>query len=270
MNDLKNIKISSGRPCLILFLLDQSGSMEETWTSELGSKANCLANYINQIIREIGLKCVSNQEVKNRFEIGILGYGKEGGVYSAFEGPLAYDKTRTWLFGIRDLFENMGGAGQPIWVSPSAFHQTPMTEAFNTGKEIIRDWIQWGNHYECHPPIIINITDGIPTDAGYQFELLIEASNEIKALHTVHGNTMIFNCHIDNGNMDPILFPDNLQNIMDPYARVMFDISSGLMPKMLEEANRKGYDLNLSSKGFAYNAGPRDLIKFLQIGSSAA
>ena len=82
MNDLRNIKIASGRPCLIMFLLDQSGSMEEKWTAELGSKADCLANYINQIIREVGLKCVSNQEVKNRFEIGIIGYGKDDEVYS--------------------------------------------------------------------------------------------------------------------------------------------------------------------------------------------
>ena len=59
MNDLRKIKISSGTPCLIVFLLDQSGSMEDEWTPELGSKADCLANYINQIIREIGLKCIS-------------------------------------------------------------------------------------------------------------------------------------------------------------------------------------------------------------------
>jgi len=274
MNDLRNIKISSGRPCLFLFLIDQSGSMEETWTSELGSKADCLANYINQIIREIGLKCVSNQEVKNRFEIGILGYGKDGCVYSAFEGPLSYDKSKTWLFGIEDLFKNPYGyapdSGKPIWITSSAYHQTPMTEAFNTAKSIIADWVDWGNHYDSHPPIVINITDGMPTDAGEGFEMLIEAADDIKKLHTVHGNTMIFNCHIDNGNMDSILFPDNLDNIFDPYARVMFDISSGLMPKMLEEANRKGYDLSHLSKGFAYNAGPKDLIKFLQIGSSAA
>ena len=212
MTDLRNIKISSGRPCLILFLLDQSGSMEDTWTSELGSKADCLANYINQIIREIGLKCVSNQEVKNRFEIGILGYGKEGNVYSAFEGPLSYNKSKTWLFGIQDLFRNpysYSDSGKPIWISPSAYHQTPMAEAFNTAKSIIEDWINWGNHYDCHPPIIINITDGMPTDSGHRFELLVQAANDIKQLRTVNGNTMIFNCHIDNGGVEPILFPDN-------------------------------------------------------------
>ena len=274
MNDLKNIKISSGKPCLIMFLIDQSGSMEEKWTNELGSKADCLANYINQIIREVGLKCVSNQEVKNRFEIGIIGYGKNDKVYSAFEGPLSFKNSKRWLFGIQDLFMKPFGYspenGNPLWITPNAYHKTPMSEAFNTAKAIITDWVNWGNHYECHPPIIINITDGIPTDAGDGFELLIESADEIKNINTVYGNTMIFNCHIDQSTSDPILFPSNLQDIYDPYARVMFDISSGLMPKMLEEANRKGYNLTPNSKGLVYNAGPNDLIKFLQIGSSAA
>ena len=274
MNDLRNIKIASGRPCLIIFLLDQSGSMEEKWTAELGSKADCLANYINQIIREVGLKCVSNQEVKNRFEIGIIGYGKDDEVYSAFEGPLSYDRSQTWLFGIQDLFKNPYGyapdSGKPIWITPNAYHKTPMAEAFNTAKAIITDWVEWGNHYESHPPILINITDGMPTDAGYGFETLIEAADDIKKINTVYGSTMIFNCHIDQGTSEPILFPNNLKDIFDPYARVMFDISSGLMPKMLEEANRKGYNLTQDSRGFVYNAGPKDLIKFLQIGSSAA
>ena len=64
-----------------------------------------------------------------------------------------------------------------------------MTEAFNTARDVIESWINWGNHYESHPPILINITDGIPTDSGYRFELLIDAADAIKDLNTVHGNT---------------------------------------------------------------------------------
>lgn len=275
-NDLRKIKISSGKPCLIVFLLDQSGSMEDEWTKELGSKANCLANYINQIIREIGLKCMapegSKVVVKNRFEIAVIGYGKESSVYSAFQGALSFESSEGFIHSIQSLFDKPYQYidKKPVWITPSAFHKTPMTEAFNTAKDVIQSWINWGNHSECHPPILINITDGIPTDSGYKFELLIEAAEEIKDLHTVHGDAMIFNCHIDNSITDPILFPDNLNNIYDEYAKVMFEISSMLMPKMIEEANRKHYNLNHYSRGFAYNAGPKELIKFLQIGSSAA
>jgi len=276
MSDLRKIKIASGRPCLIVFLIDQSGSMEDDWTKELGTKADCLANYINQIVREIGLKCVSQEGtsavIKNRFEISILGYGKDSSVYSAFQGPLSFEKSGGFIHGIQNLFEAPYRIidNKPIWITPSAYHKTPMTEAFYTAKDLIESWIEWGNHYESHPPIIINITDGMPTDSGYNFEDLIQASDEIKDLNTIHGNSMIFNCHIDNGNLSPILFPDSSSKITDNYAKVMFDISSVLMPKMIEEANRKNYDLNIYSKGFAYNAGPQELIKFLQIGSSAA
>lgn len=276
MNDLRKIKISSGRPCLIVFLIDQSGSMEDEWTSELGSKADCLSNYINQIVREIGLKCIAKEgtrsTVKNRFEIAILGYGKDSSVYSAFQGPLSFKKSGGFIHSIKNLFEKPYSYvdNKPIWITASAYQRTPMTEAFNTAKDLIESWINWGNHYESHPPILINITDGIPTDSGHKFELLIEAADDIRNLNTVHGDTMIFNCHIDNGDMNSVLFPDNLNNIFDSYAKVMFDISSVLMPKMIEEANRKDYNLNHNSRGFAYNAGPKELIKFLQIGSSAA
>ena len=159
---------------------------------------------------------------------------------------------------------------KPIWITSSAYHRTPMTEAFNTSRDIVESWIDWGNHYDCHPPIIINITDGVPTDSGHRFELLIDAVDAIKDLYTVHGQTMIFNCHIDDVGKKSILFPNNLNNIFDSYAKVMFDLSSHLMPKMIEEANRKNYDLSPDSRGFAYNAGPKELVRFLQIGSSAA
>lgn len=275
MNDLRKIKISTGTPCLIVFLLDQSGSMEDEWTSELGSKADCLANYMNQIIREIGLKCISQEgpisTVKNRFEIAILGYGQDSSVYSAFQGPLSYKNSGGFIHGIKNLFDKPYSYidNKPIWITSSAYRQTPMTEAFNTARDIVGSWIDWGNHYECHPPILINITDGIPTDSGYKFELLIEAVDNIKDLHTVHGPAMIFNCHIDDVSKTSILFPNNVDNIYDSYAKVMFDLSSNLMPKMIEEANRKDYNLNPDSRGFAYNAGPKELVRFLQIGSSA-
>ena len=148
----------------------------------MGSKADCLANYINQIVREVGLKCVSKEgassKVKNRFEIAILGYGKDSSVYSAFQGPLSYKKSGGFIHGIKNLFDAPYSyvENKPIWITSSACHKTPMTEAFNTARDVIESWINWGNHYESHPPILINITDGIPTDSGHRFELLIDAS----------------------------------------------------------------------------------------------
>jgi len=41
-----------------------------------------------------------------------------------------------------------------------------MMRAFENAYRVCEAWINWGNHRDCHPPIVINITDGEATDGG--------------------------------------------------------------------------------------------------------
>lgn len=91
MHDLRNLTISSTNPCLLVYLIDQSGSMNDKFGNAVHSKATEVANAINDIIYEVGLRCIGGGgELKNRFEIAIIGYGKQENVaQSGWEGQLA-------------------------------------------------------------------------------------------------------------------------------------------------------------------------------------
>jgi hypothetical protein len=269
--NLEALRINTTNPCLILFLLDQSGSMSETFGGDDSTpKDEALANAVNETIHNIGLKCISGQgEIRNRFEISVIGYGKDGKVNSAFEGNLK----GKWVVKISDIFNNPykyddESDGAPIWISPVSSYATPMAEAFRNAYDLCNDWINYENHVDCHPPIIINISDGQPTDGGRDFTKLKTIVNQIKSLKTNYGNTYVFNVHISSLLHDKVLFPNSIESIESTYAKLLFNLSSKLNSKMLDIGVSRGYNIDSNSRGFIFNGNSSDLINFLNIGSS--
>jgi len=266
MYDISNLTINSTNPCLMLFLLDQSGSMSEKFGNASHTKAIELANAINDNIYEIGLRCIGNNgEVKNRFEVAIIGYGKEDKVASAWEGQLS----GKWVVSIKNIIDYPLGeqGGKPIWIQPHADDSTPMTKAFENARNLCNDWINWGNHRDCHPPIIINITDGAATDTDNRYSSLRNTVEQIKQLHTNYGNVIVLNIHISSRSGDRILFPNDISNFNDIYAKMLFEISSPLTENMIRLAQQRGYGIYDNSKGYIFNGNAGDLINFLNIGT---
>lgn len=267
MFDIRNLTISSTNPCLIVYLIDQSGSMSEKFGNASHTKAIELANSINDIIYEVGLRCIgSSGELKNRFELAVIGYGKqENKVESGWEGALA----NKWVVSIKNIFDYPLGQenDKPIWIRPYAVGSTPMTKAFENAKRLCNDWINWGNHRDCHPPIIINITDGAATDAGTNFRPLIDEANQIKGLKTNYGGTNILNIHISESSGDRVLFPNEITSTRDRFANLLFDISTPLNDNMVRLAQQKGYNIKANAKGYVFNGNGTDLINFLNIGT---
>ena len=266
MHDLGTLQISSTHPCLVVYMLDQSGSMTEKFGGEGISKAQKVADCINEIIFETGLKCYdSNGDIKNRFEISVIGYGmNDNGVAPAWEGNLKDH----WVVSIADVFPQAIGEenGVPIWISPKALGRTPMTRAFENAYKICEAWINWGNHIDCHPPIIINISDGEPTDAGTGNIRILDVVNQIKGLRTNYGGVNIFNIHISSLASDSVLFPT--QSPMGGNANLLFELSTELNPHMVALARQMGYAVEQGSKGYVFNGGAKHLMDFLNIGSN--
>lgn len=266
MHDLRNLTISSTNPCLIIYLLDQSGSMDERFGNASHTKAMELANAINDTIYEVGLRCIGNAgELKNRFEIAIIGYGKDSNlVQSAWEGQLS----NKWVVSIKNIFEYPLGQenDKPIWIKPYAVSNTPMTKAFENAKRLCNDWINWGNHRDCHPPIIINITDGAATDSGWNDSSLRKEVEQIKHLGTNYGNVNILNIHISSSSGDKLLFPNEV-NKNDRFANLLFEISTPLNENMVRLAQQKGYNIQNNARGYVFNGSASDLINFLNIGT---
>jgi hypothetical protein len=266
MHDIRNLTISSTNPCLLLYLIDQSGSMYAKFGNASHSKAVEVANAINDIIYEIGLRCIgSGGELKNRFEIAILGYGKqEDSVQSSWEGQLS----GKWVVSIKNIFEFPLGQenDKPIWIKPYSVSNTPMTKAFENAKRLCNDWINWGNHRDCHPPIIINITDGEATDAGYNYKALKSQIEQIKTLRTNYGHVNILNIHISTRAGDKLLFPKEVDS-SDKFEKLLFEMSTTLNENMIRIAQQKGYNIGENAKGYVFNGNASDLINFLNIGT---
>lgn len=266
MHDLRNLTISSTNPCLLVYLIDQSGSMNDKFGNASHSKSIEVANAINDIIYEVGLRCIgSGGELKNRFEIAIIGYGKqENFVQSGWEGQLS----GKWVVSIKNIFDYplAHENDKPIWIKPYSISNTPMTKAFENAKRLCNDWINWGNHKDCHPPIIINITDGEATDAGSNFNALKNQVEQIKNLRTNYGQVNILNIHISTKAGDKLLFPNDV-NTGDKFEKLLFDMSTPLDQNMIRIAQNNGYDIRQNAKGYVFNGNATDLINFLNIGT---
>lgn len=262
---MPKVLVNSTNPCLIIYLLDQSSSMAAPFGHLNISKAEALANAVNDTISEIIQRCSAGYEIKNRFELSVLGYGGDNIVHSAWEGNL-HGK---WAVPVRTVLENCISSTDNMlrWISPKAQGSTPMAKAFENAKRICSDWINWGNHFDCHPPIILNITDGEATDGQHGNQNIWNEINQIKSLHTSHGSVNIFNIHISSLIQDRILFPDNNLDLKGEYEKFLFDISSPLDESQLSNARSMGYNVNSGSKGYIFNGNGSDLIKFLNVGS---
>lgn len=169
-------EISRANPSCFLFLLDQSGSMADSFPGESGSsKADQLATIINRWLTDLVIKCSKDEGVRHYFDVGVIGYGRQVG--PALSGPLAgklfvsvtelaesparvEDRTQKVSDGAGGLVEQ--SIKFPVWIDAKADHGTPMCQAMDLAGESLSGWIR--THADAFPPVVINITDGESTD----------------------------------------------------------------------------------------------------------
>lgn len=268
-------EISRTNPSCFLFLIDQSGSMQDSFGSgeSTQTKADEVANVINRLLQNLVIKCAKSEGVRDYYHVGVIGYGTQ--VAPAFGGILAGRE----LVPISEIAANPAsieertkkvsdGAGGlvdqsirfPIWFSPLSNGGTPMCQSLNQAHTIISSWVS--QHQNCFPPVVINITDGESTDGDPT-----SAAETIRKLEVSDGNVLLFNVHLSSTRASAIEFPDPQTRLPDSHAELLFRISSELPPYMRTIAQQEGYPALEGSRGFAFNADLVGLIKFLDIGT---
>ena len=80
-------EINRKNPTCFLFVIDQSGSMDETMSGGR-IKSEFVADVLNRTIAETIVRCTKADGVRDYFEIGVIGYGGDD-VGSAFGGALS-------------------------------------------------------------------------------------------------------------------------------------------------------------------------------------
>jgi hypothetical protein len=276
------VPLSSENPGYIVILIDQSGSMSDSFGGNTGgTKAQECAKAVNRVLRELGLACVSGQTIKNRCDISVISYGKSGDqACNAFTGNLANKP----IVNMQELAKNAlrvealkikvsDGAGGlvevdeqfPVWIEAIADGGTPMTEGFERAYQLVNDWTK--SHQNSFPPVVINITDGEPNDQSSAKN----AALQLRQLGTNDGKVLVLNAHITSKRAARVELPASASDLPtgDNYAQFLFDISSELPPVMQERASAVGFEVSAGSRGFVYNADAETMIRLLDIGTKA-
>lgn len=268
-------EISRNTPSCFLFLIDQSGSMEDPFAgSTTGrSKALELADVMNRLLQTLVTRCAKGDAVRDYFDVGVVGYGET--IAPALSGPLAgRDFVRLSEIAFNPLRleqrqkkvpDGAGGLVEqafqfPVWLDPAHHGGTPMCAALARVKAALESWI--AAHPASYPPTVLHVTDGESTDGD---PVAIAAA--IRALSTQDGPVSLFNLHLSSTTAPAVTFPAVCPDVPDSFARTLFDMSSPLPERLRTEAASEGYAVSDGSRGFAFNADLVETIRFIDIGT---
>ena len=274
-------EISRAHPASFLFLIDQSGSMHQKLAGEPGgiSKMNAAADAVNRTIQAIAMRCSQGDEVRDYFHVAVIGYNTDNQgnplLHSALSGTTVDEPylpisnvaeiARTETRPIRES-DGAGGLVEvertfAIWIEPQAQYGTPMTQAFHAALTAIRHRAQeFPNSY---PPILINISDGQPSDGDPT-----DIANQIMDEATTHGHALIFNIHLSDKAATPVAYPGSTESL-DEFGKMLFAMSSELPPMAADSGRTLDIFIPEEARGYVYNSNMESLVQFLEIGTRA-
>jgi hypothetical protein len=269
-------EINRKNPTCFLFVIDQSGSMDEQMAG--GSiKSEFVADVLNRTIAETIVRCTKADGVRDYFDIGVVGYGGDN-VGSAFGGalsgrivlpiseiesnPLRIDEREQDVDSGDDVLDKQV-VKFPVWIDPLHDGGTPMCGAMRIIAETVAEWCD--SHPSSYPPTVVHVTDGQSTDGDPE-----DIAEAIKGISTNDGEVLLFNLHVDTESGDEILFPSSEDELPDEYARLLFRMSSPFPDHLVTAAQGMGYDVTGDSRFFAYKAGMDFIGHFFEIGTRAS
>ncbi len=273
-------EISRANPTCFIFLIDHSTSMADPIMGVPGNprKADFAADAINKVIQSLVVSASKDMDVRNYYQIAIIGYGSK--IETLFAGGLAGQD----LVWIEDVYQHplriedrvkkesdgVGGFLEvnhkfPVWVDAVAHGQTPMCKALEYAEGLLREWVD--EHPESFPPTIINITDGESNDGDPRVP-----AGRLQEISTGDGAAVLLTVHLSSHQFaSQIFFPDQIENMPDHVSKKMFEMSSQLTQKMRQTAqDLLGIELSEQARGIVYNADIAGLVQALEIGTRPA
>ncbi len=276
-------EISRDHKACIMFLLDQSFSMEEPLGASEKRKCDELTKAVNGWLFNMAIRASGDTGIRDWMDVGVIGYRTDQAanpiIEPAMVGPLAGRplvsitdvgnspaRIETTIQQIQD--EETGEmlempSDSPIWVESVAEGSTPMCHVFHYAHGVLQQWI--GQHPDSFPPIVIHITDGESQDGDPR-----PYAEAVKNLATTDGNVLLLNCHLSMMAAEPFEFPSTEQGLPDELAHVLFQMSSVLPDIFYQSAVAEGLPLQPGARGMAFNADLVVLLKFLDMGTRAA
>jgi len=276
-------EISRDNKACILFLLDQSFSMEEPLGGSGKRKCEELVRAVNGWLHNMAIRASGDEGIRDWMDVGVIGYRTDQQATPIIEPALTGPLAGRPLVSIVDIGENPARidsvieqirdeetgesleipSDSPIWVDPKMEGSTPMCHVLHYAYGLLQQWI--ADHPNSFPPIVIHITDGESQDGDP-----VPYAQAITGLSTSDGNVLLFNCHLSMTAGEPVVFPAAGGGMPDPLANVLFEMSSVLPEPFFRSAVSEGYQLQQGARGMAFNADMVVLINFLDMGTRAA
>ncbi len=201
-------------------MLDLSMAMDERAMSDdaMSSKMEVIEKSTNTLLQELYRLAHAKDGLRDYYDIAIFCYSGEG-VTSLF-APL-----NDPFISITEL-QYRGATGRWIQLralspieSPDDFQMmaqcetmlcakgnSPMYEAYYYTYKAIHKWCDAHTNHDSLPPIVINISNGLPSDCN--FESLNKITSQLRETGTKHGNTLLFNTILtDSPYVKPLVFP---------------------------------------------------------------
>jgi hypothetical protein len=266
-------EISRDHPTCFLFVIDQSGSMEEKMGTGR-SKADFVADVLNKTLSTLVINCTKADGVRSYFDIGVIAYGGAG-VTSGFARALSSNSTQA----IAKIAENPlrveerakktdDGAGGiidqkvkfPVWFDATSSGGTPMCAGLTKAAEAAVEWCD--SHPASYPPTILHVTDGQSTDGNPE-----HIADGLRQISTQDGACLLFNLHVTTSEGRETLFPNSDQGLSDEYSRMLFRMSSEFPAHVSRFAADKGYPVGDGARGFIFNGDPKCIVDFFEIGT---
>lgn len=278
----------------IVIAVDRSLSMREMIHSECGhsvSKADAVAYAVNSVISELVARATRDGEVRNYYDIAVLGYsapvpeadaGCDCGIRYLLDGGRRFIPVSDLACAeppVRKLVRRQMTVDgdiavceddMPMWIEPCACGTTPMYEAFREIRNLLSDWCGNPANAGSFPPVVINITDGEASDCTSSE--LIDITSRIRGLKTDDGNVLLMNIHITARPASAsLLFPTAAElDGSDRYAMLLAECSS-----RMPEAFNGWIDESRGCRGregspylaIGYNTSPEGMFAMLSIGS---
>ncbi|ROM90145.1 vWA domain-containing protein [Pseudomonas brassicacearum] len=269
-------EISRTSPTAFLFLVDQSGSMQDTMANGK-SKAQFVADVLNRTFATLITRCTKSEGTRDYFEIGVLGYSgaiAENGLSGALSGTILHPISQIEAHPLRiedrvkRVDDGAGGLVEqsikfPVWFEPKAGGGTPMCNAITTAAEQLVAWCD--THPDSYPPTVLHVTDGESTDGSPE-----SLAQQLQQISTSDGNVLLFNLHVSTSGGDPVKFPASEAGLSDSYAKLLFRMSSPLPVHLHRAAEEKGINATMESRGFVFNGDIAEIVDFFDIGTRAA
>lgn len=276
-------QITRNTPTAFIFLIDQSVSMRKMTTlyGKEMTMAEAVARIVNHQLNELVLRCVKGEEMRDYYDIAVIGYGEKA--YSGWRGELegrdfvSPSELKDHPFKkITTRKETRTRKGVKVveveevqWIEAQATESwTHVHHAFYKAKALLDTWMEAHHDKDCYPPTIINITDGEFNGASKDF--VQQQANELKSMFTNDGNVILFNIHISADKETSVLCPPDKQDVASSrLATTMFELSSLLPTRYSDRIAGLRGDAVMSDRytAMSVNADMSTLIQLMDIGT---